>query len=483
MPGTASVPIRRGLTSTGARLALVQIAILAGAFVVAGWLAKPVIHRVLFNDAETHVRAEAETLRGEFISGGRPQVIASLALRSQRRDGVYYRLDTADGRQLAGSLPVPPANLGLSFIDGDDLPSIPNPILRQDIVVYAERLPSGDILTAGEALGARNQLQKALLRDLWWCGLLAVGGGLLASLLLYRGVVGRMDVLTDVAREAALGRLDVRAPQRRAWLRDDIDDLSGAVNHMLGRINGLMQNVRMVSADIAHDLRTPLTRVGQKLDALRRRNAGAPGLAEDIEVIHGDLAEALRTFDAMLRLAEIESHPSRTVEAIDLARLAHQVGEAYRPDAEESGRRLDVFAGSASTTGDPDLVVQAAANLLDNAMRHTPPGTHVVLATGIEGGQSFLAVRDDGPGIDEAHRAMVLERFVRLEASRSSSGTGLGLAIVAAVAQRHRARLDLMDRAPGLEVRISFPADDAGRAPAGASRRAFRPSKPFGWFC
>jgi signal transduction histidine kinase len=279
-----------------------------------------------------------------------------------------------------------------------------------------------------------------------------------------------------VAREAALGRLDVRAPERKAWLRDDTDDLSEAVNHMLGRINLLMQNVRLVSADIAHNLRTPLTRVGQKLNALRRRHAGAPGLADDIETIHGDLAEALRTFDAMLRLAEIESHGPRTVEAIDLARLAQQVGEAYRPDAEESGRRLDVSAEPASATGDPDLVVQAAANLLDNALRHTPPGTRVVLATGFEAGQSFLSVRDDGPGIDEAHRAMVLERFVRLQASQSGSGTGLGLAIVAAVAKRHHARLDLMDRAPGLEVRIRFPAPDAGGPPAGIRRRRALPS-------
>jgi len=473
------VPISRGLASTGVRLALVQTAILAGACVAAGWLARPVIHRVLFNDAETHVRAEAAALLGEFTSGGRPRAIASLALRSRRQDGVYYRLDAADGHQLGGSLPVPPANLGLSFIDGDDLPSIPNPILRQDIVVYAERLPNGDVLAAGEALGARNQLQKALLHDLWWCGLVAAAGGMAASLLVYRGAVGRMDVLTDVAREAALGRLDVRAPERRAWLRDDIDDLSEAVNHMLGRINVLMQNVRLVSADIAHDLRTPLTRVGQKLNALRRRHAGAPGLAEDIEIIHGDLAEALRTFDAMLRLAEIECHPSRRVEAIDLAGLAEQIGEAYRPDAEEGGRRLEVSAEPASATGDPDLVVQAAANLLDNALRHTPPGTHVVLATGMQDGQSFLAVRDNGPGIDEAHRAMVLERFVRLEANRSSSGSGFGLAIVAAVAQRHRARLDLTDRAPGLEVRIGFPAAGAAGPPAGRpGRRALLPSTP-----
>ena len=450
--------ISRGLASSGVRLALVQTAILLGAFATAGFLARPVIHQVIFNSAETHVRAEADALRTEFQAGGRPRVTASIEARARRQDGVYYRLDDADGRFLNGSLPAAPAHLGLSYIDGDDLPSIPNPILRQDIVVYAERLANGDVLSAAEALGARAQLQKILQRDLLWCGLIAAAGGLVASLLVYGGVVRRIDALVDVAREVGRGRLDARAPDRKAWLADDIDALSGAVNHMLERIAVLMHDVRQVSADIAHDLRTPLTRVGQKLDALRRRSPDQPILPGDIQRIEDDLGEALRTFDAMLRLAEIESHAPARLEPIDLAELVAQIAEAYLPDIEDSGRFLEVQVKSAPLSGDRDLITQAMANLLDNAIRHTPPRTAIKVSTGIDDGRPFLSARDNGPGVPEADRALVLQRFVRLDSSRRGKGAGLGLAIVAAVAQRHGAALELKDAGPGLEVRIRFPA-------------------------
>jgi signal transduction histidine kinase len=458
------VAISRSLASGGVRLALVQTAILLGAFAVAGALARPVIHRVIFDSAETHVRAEAAALRSEFQAGGRARMAASIAARTRRADGVYYRLDGADGQFLAGSLPTVPEHLGLSFIDGDDSPAIANPILRQDIVVYAERLPNGDVITAAEALGARAQLQRILRRDLLWCGLLAAGGGLVASLLIYGGVVRRIDALVAVAREAGRGQLDARVPARKSLLPDDIDALSAAVNHMLERIAILMREVRQVSVDIAHDLRTPLTRVGQKLDALRRRPPGQPILPEDIQRIQDDLAEALRTFDAMLRLAEIESHALARPERFDLADIAAQVAEAYLPDVEEADRSLDARLASALLTGDRDLITQALANLLDNAIRHTPPHTRIVLATGTEDGRPYLSVQDNGPGVPEADRAAVLQRFVRLDPSRTGRGAGLGLAIVAAVAQRHNATLELVDAAPGLHVRIRFPAPVIGGA-------------------
>jgi signal transduction histidine kinase len=470
------VAISRSLASSGMRLALVQTAILLGAFAAAAILARPVIHNVIFNSAEIYVRAEANALASEFGAGGRPRVTASIAARAGRQDGVYYRLDGADGRFLAGSLPAVPEHLGLSFIDGDDAPAIPNPILRQDIVVYAERLPNGDVITAAEALGARSQLQKILRRDLLWCGLVAAGGGLIASLLVYAGVVRRIDALVEVARRAALGQLDARVPTRNSLLPDDIDALSGAVNHMLERITVLMHDVRQVSADIAHDLRTPLTRVGQKLDALRRRPAEQPVLPEDIRQIQDDLGEALRTFDAMLRLAEIESHAPARLEQIDLASLILQVAEAYLPDVEESDRFLDARVKTAPITGDRDLITQAVANLLDNAIRHTPPRTSILLSTGVEDGHPVLAVRDNGPGIPEVDRAAVLQRFVRLDSSRTGKGAGLGLAIVAAVAQRHNAKLELTDAGPGLEVRIRFP-DPATGGPSSAQAESLKGSK------
>ena len=170
----------------------------------------------------------------------------------------------------------------------------------------------------------------------------------------------------------------------------------------------------------------------------------------------------LRAFDAVLRLAEIETGQDVFRRSVDLAEVVSRVAEAYRPDAEDGGRRLDAALEPARILGDPELLTHAVANLLDNALRHTPQGAHIALSTGISEGHPVLIVADDGPGVPEAQRAAVLERFYRLERSRTTSGTGLGLAIVAAIAARHGARLDLLEAAPGLAVRLTFPLPQAG---------------------
>jgi signal transduction histidine kinase len=147
------------------------------------------------------------------------------------------------------------------------------------------------------------------------------------------------------------------------------------------------------------------------------------------------------------------------------------VAEAYRPDAEDGGRRLALNLAPASTIGDRELILHAVANLLDNGLRHTPSGACIRLSTGERNGRPYICVADDGPGVPEAHRTKVLERFFRLEGSRTTTGSGLGLAIVAAIAGRHQAELELCDAAPGLEVRLTFPSAHAPRV-----ARAARPA-------
>jgi signal transduction histidine kinase len=253
-------------------------------------------------------------------------------------------------------------------------------------------------------------------------------------------------------------------------VRDDIDDLAEAFNHMLGQINALMQSVRQVSADIAHDLRTPLTRVRNKVDILLRSRADDAALGRALASVNEDIAEVLRAFDAVLRLAEIETGRGVSQQAVELAEVVSRVAEAYRPDAEDGGRRLDTALEPAQVIGDPELLTHAVANLLDNALRHTPEGARITLSTGVRDGQPFLTVADNGPGVPEAQRAAVLERFYRLEHSRTTTGTGLGLAIVAAIAARHGARLDLLEAEPGLAVRLTFPVPQPA-LPGPAERR------------
>ena len=438
----------RRFTSTGVRLAVMQAAILIGAFWAAGSLARVVTHRVMQTDAQQHVSAEASALADEFAAGGRPRLAASLQVRSHRTDGVLYRL-SGGGQPAIGNLGRKPSALGWTYFDGDGAPLSSDPALNQDMWVNARRLADGSVLTVAEALGAREHLRAELLSTLTWCCAVATLGGLGLSLLAYGGVIRRVDSVADAARAASRGQLDVSAPVRHPLVRDDIDDLAEAFNHMLGQINALMQSVRQVSADIAHDLRTPLTRVRNKVDTLLRSRADDASLGHALSSVNEDIAE-----------------------------VVSRVAEAYRPDAEDGGRRLDAILGPAQVVGDPELLTHAVANLLDNALRHTPAGAHITLRTGMGDGQPFLTVADNGPGVPEAQRAAVLERFYRLEHSRTTSGTGLGLAIVAAIAARHGARLDLLGAEPGLAVRLIFPLPQPA-VPVPAERRRTTAPSPF----
>ena len=433
-----------------------QAAILIGAFAVAGSLARVVTRRVMQDEARVHVSAEASALADEFAAGGWPRLAASLQVRSRRTDGVLYRL-SGGGRPALGNLSREPTALGWSYFDGDGAPPSPDAALNQDMWINARLLPDGSILAVAEALGAREELRSQLLSILTWCCVLATVSGLGLSLLAYGGMLRRIDAVADTARAVSRGRFGVSAPVRRPLIRDDVDDLAEAFNHMLRQIGVLMQSVRQVSADIAHDLRTPLTRVRNKVDTLLRGRADDPALGQALTSVNEDIAEVLRAFDAVLRLAEIEAGQGVFEQSVDLAEVASRVAEAYRPDAEDGGRQLSVALDPAKILGDPELLTHAVANLLDNALRHTPPDASIALSTGVKDGHPFLMVADNGPGVPEAQRAAVLERFYRLEQSRGIRGTGLGLSIVAAIATRHRARLALLEAAPGLTVRLTFP--------------------------
>ena len=218
-----------------------------------------------------------------------------------------------------------------------------------------------------------------------------------------------------------------------------------------------------------------------KIDTLLRSRDGDTALVGALGSVNEDIAEILRAFDAVLRLAEIETGRGVFRDPVSLDQVASRVAEAYRPDAEDGGRRLDTALEPVRVSGDAELLTHAIANLLDNALRHTPDEARITVRTGISDGYPYLVVADDGPGVPEAQRAAVLERFYRLERSRTTSGTGLGLAIAAAIAARHGARLELLDAAPGLAVRLVFPQPQSAASQPAERRRSTPPtpvSKP-----
>lgn len=303
-----------------------------------------------------------------------------------------------------------------------------------------------------ELAALRRLLGDALAWGLAMTAGLALAGGWLMS----AGVARRLEAVNQVSRRIMDGDLSRRVPTTGSG--DDFDQLAENLNSMLARIEALMASVRQVSDNIAHDLRTPLTRLRQRLEGLR----GSDEIAE-IDAAIADADELLATFNALLRIARLESGSRRAGFAdLDPAGLLADLAELYEPLAAEQGLTLTVAPAAGPPMllhGDRDLLFQALANLVDNAIKYTPAGGSVLLslARGAEGVE--IRIADTGPGIPEPLRGRVFERFFRLDDSRAAPGNGLGLSLVAAVAQLHGARIALEDTRPppGLTARLVFP--------------------------
>lgn len=465
---------RRRLTArTATRLALTQAVIVVLAFSVAGYLAHVSIGQLNEQATRDRIHGEAGSLEDEFAQRGAAHLPHTVAKRSRQWRGFEYRLVGPDGHLKAGFLPPPPGGLGWSKLRA--------PVGRstQRFLVLTERLPDGSILSTGEDLASEDAQMVAVNRTLALCGALGVILCVSVSYLFTRRDWRRIAAVGQAAQAVAAGQLDVRAPVPAGAPRDDVDAMASAFNTMLDRIGTLLRQVRQVSTDIAHDLRTPLTRLRQKIERLTLEARADPALLAAIRGLDGDVGEILRTFDAMLQLSEIESMGrdgrGRAVAINDLAEIASRVAEAFRPDIEDSGRALQVRVRPALVRADGRLLAQAVSNLLENALRHTPIGSVIQLAVETSADEASLWVEDNGPGVPEADRAAVLKPFVRLEPSRRMAGSGLGLSIVAAIAARHQARLSLEDAAPGLRVRLVFASEglarsDTAEAPGDAPR-------------
>jgi signal transduction histidine kinase len=417
---------------------------------MAGDISQFAIARISHAQMRKAVEGEMRSLEVEYRQFGSSHLPQTVARRSRLWRGFDYRWTSPDGRAGVGVLPATGVS-GWSTVRR-------NPSGSDRFLVLTERLPDGAALSVGQNLSAADNESAAVRRSLIVSGLLGVSFCLTASYLFSRGSWRRIDELVRLAKAVAGGQLDARVPAHGVG-RDDLDELGGAFNLMLERLEALIAQVRQVSSDIAHDLRTPLTRVRQRLDQLRRLDDDVPARDLAITRIEADLDDLLGMFSALLRLAEIESDSAGDRDdRFDLVDLARHVADTYRPDIEACGGVLTVALEPAVVCGDARLITQAIANLLDNAIRHTPAQTPICIRTGLENGAPVLSVTDRGPGVPAESRELVLQRYKRLDSSRRGKGSGLGLALVAAIARRHRARLALTDAAPGLTVTLTFAA-------------------------
>lgn len=435
--------------STSLRLAALYTAVFALSVVALGAITLFTTRGALSEQFNARIQSESVALTQEFYSEGLEGVVQAVRERDRTPGALDYGLVGPDKKPLAGRLAVSGAAPGWSTVETAQRDGEVEPIR-----VFTVALPGGYSLLVGDDEERIEALDGAVLRGFAWAFAGVVILGVAGGFALSRDVHRRLAAISGTAEAIIDGDLSRRVPVRGSG--DDLDRLAETINRMLDRITTLMESLRQVSNDVAHDLRTPLTRLRQRLEAGLAREAER---GEAIEGALGDLDTILETFAALLRIAQVEGGARRAAfRATDLAQLAGTVVDAFAPSAEDARQTLRLEGEPALTIdGDPELLTQMLVNLVENALRHAGEGASIRVGVGRVQGAPVLWVADDGPGVPAAEREKLFDRFYRLEHSRSAPGSGLGLALVAAVARLHGAEVRLHDAQPGLEARVSFP--------------------------
>lgn len=461
--------LQRLRRTTAFRLAVVQLVLFAAlAAVLIGYIAVRT-NALLARQVDAAIASEIDILADAYQRGGIRLLAFTLEQRARRPGASLYLVADASGRTLLGNVADLPISV-LALPDGE-----------QALITYQRldetgggtyqalarvfTLSGGFRVLVGRDLGERAEFQ-AVIRD---AVLVAVAAMLLTGVaswvLVGRSALKRVESMAETARGIMTGDLHRRIEVTGSG--DEFDNLAGSLNAMLARIEALMTGLKEVSDNIAHDLKTPLTRLRNRLETTLRDGAEAEDMREQLAASIAEADQLIATFDALLRIARVEAGaPGEAAETVDAAAVMAEIGELYEPVVEEAGGRLTVEAGRpVPVTGNRALLAQALSNLLDNALKYgrgaDAAGPDVRLSVAVAEGEARLTVSDRGPGIAAGDRVRATERFVRLDESRTQPGSGLGLALVAAVARLHGGRLDLADAGPGLAATIALPL--AGR--------------------
>jgi signal transduction histidine kinase len=437
--------------STSLRLAVLYAAGFSLAVAVLGLITILSTRAALTEQFDARIRADQTSVVQGYQEKGLYGLLREMAEASQGPGALMFGVQTKAGAPIQGPLAGLHTPLGMSrarlAIHGKP----------ETVRVLTEDIDGRYRLVVGDKSDRIDKLGEQVLWrfGLAFAALLAIG--ILAGLALSRAVQKRMTAISGTAEAIIDGDLGRRVPVQRG--DDDLSRLAVTINRMLDRIGALMDSLRQVTSDVAHDLRTPLNRLRQRLERSARQ-AEDPAHRAEIEGALRDVDAILATFAALLRISEVEAGARRAAfKPVDLQTLARAVAEDFAPAAEDTGHRLAFDDGPPVwIEGDAELLTQMTVNLVENALRHTPKGCTVRLSVDEAAGEPVLTVSDDGPGVPAAERARLFDRFYRLEHSRSTSGSGLGLALVQAVARLHRGEASLADGKPGLQAKVLFPA-------------------------
>jgi signal transduction histidine kinase len=438
------------------------VAFAIGASVVMTWVSWNV-GRLIDEQIGATIEAEINGLSEQYAQGGIRRLVDVVERRVRQPGASLYLVTNFQGQAITGNIKgLPPEVLLRPGVRETAYERVGEVEVDRRALARIFLLPGGFRLLVGRDLEDRESLRsvmgRALLTSLFWLVVIGAFGGLFVA----RRVLRRVEAISDSARTIMQGDLAQRLPL--AGANDELDRLAGNLNEMLERIQELMAGVREVSDNIAHDLKTPLTRLRNRAEEALRSADDPKDYRIALEKMLEESEQLIRIFNALLTIARLEAGGERGEHAaFDLATCVRDVAELYEPLADEAGIDLVVeTSGDSTVLGSRELAGQALANLIDNALKCAAPGPGLrgVVHVRVQrlGDRVEASVADNGPGIPAADRERVFGRFVRLESSRSRPGSGLGLSLVAAVASLHNGDVRIEDNEPGLRVVLVFPA-------------------------
>jgi signal transduction histidine kinase len=441
--------------STIFRLAGTYVALFALAVASLGFVIYFATSVALIRGIDTQIANAATTLQDSYRSGGLLQLIADVKkrLRDRQSNTLLYLVLDREGTPLAGQLPITPKQSGWSYSEYADNESDGD--IDQVRILFTS-LPGGTRLAVASDLEQIENTKDIIAASFVSAFFAVVLLGTAAVIALSIALLRRVDAIRLTAEAIGAGDLSKRIPLRGNG--DDLDRLSVTLNHMLDRIANLMESLRQVSSDIAHDLKTPLVRLRQRLEAGQLMEGNSQDHRALIEAAMRNVDEILVIFGALLRIAQVEAGTRRAgFRHVNVSAILTTVVEAFAPAAEDLGHTLTAnIAEKVYVLGDRELLTQLFANLVENAIRHTPAGTKIMANVHADAFKVTASIVDSGPGIPKDERTKVFRRFYRLERARSTPGNGLGLSLVKAIADLHDASIEVEDAAPGLGFFLKF---------------------------
>lgn len=456
------MPTTRLFRTSTFQIALLYLALFGATLIgVLGfiyWSTSDLIDRQMNETIEAEIRGLSEQYHDEGLT----RLVEVVRDRSSRNDDLQnvYLLTDRLYRPLAGNLENWPQQprIGRNWVEIRLHRKADPKRIERKFRAHVFDLPGDFHLLVGRDTEARGNFRRIMEEGFAWALIpvlvLGLGGGIVVG----RYALHRVDAVAATSQEIIKGDLTRRVPLSGSG--DEFDRLAHTINEMLDQIDMLMTGMRAVTDSLSHDLRSPLTRAKGSIELALRREADTEAYRRALEQTNTELDTILRTFEALINIAEAEAGITRkTMARLDLSELMRDLFEMYQPISEDAGLELvpEITPGI-SVTGHRQMLGQAVANLLDNAIKFTPRGGQIIVSVEKDSAGPVLRVRDNGPGIPEEHRGSVLQRFVRLDGSRTAPGSGLGLSLVAAVARLHNATLTLSENEPGLSASLSFPA-------------------------